>query len=239
MIQVEDITKVYQMGSVEVAALRGVSVTIQNGEMLAVMGVSGSGRSTLMNMIGCLDVPTSGRYLLDGEDIGSLSDDRLAEIRNRKIGFVFQTYNLLPRLAALANVELALMYGGSRGRKKRALDALERVGLRDRASHRPSELSGGEQQRVGIARALVKNPSILLADEPTGNLDSRSGEEIMQILEGLNRDGLTVIMVTHESNIAAHARRVVTMLDGQITGDEPRDLPREDDLQITRHSAAP
>ena len=239
MIQVEDITKVYQMGSVEVAALRGVSVTIQNGEMLAVMGVSGSGKSTLMNMIGCLDVPTSGRYLLDGEDIGSLSDDRLAEIRNRKIGFVFQTYNLLPRLAALANVELALMYGGSRGRKKRALDALERVGLRDRASHRPSELSGGEQQRVGIARALVKNPSILLADEPTGNLDSRSGEEIMQILEGLNRDGLTVIMVTHEPNIAAHARRVVTMLDGQITGDEPRDLPREDDLQITRPSAAP
>lgn len=221
MIRIENVTKIYRTGSVEVAALRGVSLAVEAGEMTALMGVSGSGKSTLMNIIGCLDVPTSGMYALEGEDVCGMSDDRLAELRSRRIGFVFQTYNLLPRLSALANVELALMYGGrSRDRRRRALDALERVGLGDRTGHRPAELSGGQQQRVGIARALVKNPDILLADEPTGNLDSRSGEEIMEILAGLNRDTLTVIMVTHEPNIAAYARRTVTLLDGRILGDE-------------------
>lgn len=177
MIEVENVTKVYRMGDTELAALGGVSLNIADGEMVAVMGASGSGKSTLMNIIGCLDVPTSGRYRLDGEDVGSLSDDSLAGIRNSKIGFIFQTYNLLPRLTALGNVELALMYGNSRNRRQKALDALERVGLGDRVKHRPTELSGGQQQRVGIARALVKNPDIMLADEPTGNLDSHSGDE--------------------------------------------------------------
>lgn len=223
MIELEDITKVYRMGSVEVAALAGVSLTIADGEMIAIMGASGSGKSTMMNVLGCLDVPTSGKYLLDDEDVGSLPDDRLAEIRNRKIGFVFQTYNLLPRLTALGNVELALMYGKARDRKRRAIEALERVGLGDRVNHRPTEMSGGQQQRVGIARALVKEPAILLADEPTGNLDSRSSEEIMTILQGLNREGITVVIVTHEPDIAAHTRRVVTMFDGRVISDGPSD----------------
>ena len=229
MIELNDVTKIYSMGEVEVGALQGVSLRIERGEMAAIMGPSGSGKSTMMNIIGCLDVPTSGHYYLDGQDVARLGDDRLAEIRGRQIGFVFQTYNLLPRLTAQANVELPLLYAGVRNRKRRALEALERVGLADRASHRPTELSGGQQQRVGIARALVKEPRILLADEPTGNLDSRSSEEILALLEALNNDdGLTLIIVTHEPDIAARAGRVLSMLDGKIVGDtrpEPAHTP--------------
>lgn len=228
MIALEDVTKIYEMGSQKVAALGGVSLSIGEGEMMAIMGRSGSGKSTMMNIIGCLDVPTSGRYILEGEDVGRLSDDRLAVVRNRKVGFVFQTYNLLARSTALANVELPLLYGNGKDRRRRSMDALERVGLADRASHRPSELSGGEQQRVGIARALVKRPTILLADEPTGNLDSRSSEEIIGILQALNRDeGMTVIIVTHEPDIAQHTHRVVSMRDGKMIGDETVDNHRQ------------
>ncbi len=222
MIDLENVSKVYRMGKVEVPALRGASLSIQQGEMVAIIGPSGSGKSTVMNIMGCLDVPTSGRYLLEGEDVGRLSDDRLAEIRNRKIGFVFQTYNLLPRLTALANVELPLLYGDGRERRRRCLDALEGVGLGGRVDHKPSELSGGEQQRVGIARALVKQPSLMLADEPTGNLDSHSSEEVVGILQGLNREqGLTVVIVTHDPEVAACTRRIISMRDGQVMGDEP------------------
>ena len=219
MIDIEDVTKIYTMGSVEVPALAGVSLFIGRGEMVAIMGASGSGKSTLMNIMGCLDVPTSGTYTLNGEDIGTVPDSRLAEIRNRKIGFVFQTYNLLPRLSALNNVELALMYGKHSNRRATAAEALQRVGLGDRMRHNPTELSGGQQQRVGIARALVKSPDILLADEPTGNLDSQSGEEIMQILDQLHSDGISVIIVTHEADIAARADRIITMRDGLIVSD--------------------
>lgn len=219
-IELKDVSKIYRMGNIEVGAMRDVSVSIQAGEMVAIMGASGSGKSTMMNILGCLDVPTSGEYLLEGENVGKLGDDRLAEIRNRKIGFVFQTYNLLPRLTALANVELPLLYGNGHDRRRRAMTALSRVGLADRVGHRPTELSGGQQQRVGIARALVKEPSIVLADEPTGNLDSQSTEEVMAILRDLNhREGLTVIIVTHEPDIASATRRVITMLDGRVTDD--------------------
>ncbi len=219
-IELKDVTKIYRMGNIEVGALRDVSVSIAAGEMVAIMGASGSGKSTMMNILGCLDVPTSGEYLLEGENVGQLGDDRLAEIRNRKIGFVFQTYNLLPRLTALANVELPLLYGNGHDRRRRAMTALSRVGLADRVGHRPTELSGGQQQRVGIARALVKEPSIVLADEPTGNLDSQSTEEVLAILKDLNhREGLTVIIVTHEPDIAAATRRIITMLDGRVTDD--------------------
>ena len=228
MIELENVTKIYEMGNLQVAALRGVSLSIGEGEMVAIMGRSGSGKSTMMNVVGCLDVPTSGRYFLDGEDVGQLSDDRLAVVRNRKVGFVFQTYNLLARSTALANVELPLLYGNGKDRRRRSMDALDRVGLADRSAHRPAELSGGEQQGVGIARALVKEPNILLADEPTGNLDSRSSEEIMAILQGLNRDeGITVIIVTHEPDIAGHTRRVVSMRDGEVIGDEKVDHPKQ------------
>ncbi len=227
MIELEDVTKMSRMGTVTVPALQGVNLSVGRGEMVAIMGPSGSGKSTLMNIIGCLDVPTSGRYLLDGEDVGALSDDRLAGIRNRSIGFVFQTYNLLPRLTALSNVELPLLYGNGTDRRRRATEALARVGLAGRGRHRPAELSGGEQQRVGIARALVKNPDILLADEPTGNLDRRSSVDIIAILQQLNREeGLTVVIVTHDADIAAYTPRVVSMLDGRVVGDEPVSEPR-------------
>ena len=231
MIEIENVTKIYTMGSVEVPALAGVSLSITRGEIVAIMGASGSGKSTLMNILGCLDVPTSGTYILDGEDIGATSDSRLAEIRDRKIGFVFQTYNLLPRISALNNVELALMYGNHRNRRRTAQEALERVGLGDRMSHKPTELSGGQQQRVGIARALVKSPDILLADEPTGNLDSRSGEEIMQILEQLHSEGISVIIVTHEADIAARAERIITMRDGLIVSDNAKLMTSEMTVQ--------
>ena len=214
------------MGEVEVGALQGVTVTIDEGDIVAIMGPSGSGKSTLMNIIGCLDVPTTGQYFLNDEDVGSLNDDRLAVIRGAQIGFVFQTYNLLPRMTAQANVELSLVYGNLRNRKSRSLEALERVGLGDRAGHKPTELSGGQQQRVGIARALAKQPSILLADEPTGNLDSTSSEEIMAILRSLNEDdGLTVVIVTHERDIASQTRRVISMLDGKVVSDIPNTQP--------------
>ena len=225
MIELQKVTKRYRMGHVNVAALGGVSLSIDPGEMVAIMGPSGSGKSTLMNILGCLDVPTSGTYFLEGEDVGRLGDDRLAEIRNRKIGFIFQTYNLLPRLTARANVELPLLYGSGKDRRRRAAEALERVGLADRVGHRPTELSGGQQQRVGIARALVKNPSILLADEPTGNLDSRSSQEIVDLLQRLNQEeGLTVIVVTHEPDIAACTRRIISMRDGMVVSDTERVL---------------
>lgn len=219
MIELEKISKIYQMGKVQVPALREVSLKVQEGEMVALVGASGSGKSTLMNIIGFLDKPTSGKYLLEGVDVSQLTDNKLAEMRNRKVGFVFQTYNLLPRTVAVANVELPLIYGGAGQKRKRSLEALERVGLKARATHKPSELSGGEQQRVAIARALVNNPSLILADEPTGNLDTKAAGEIISIFCQLNREGITIVMVTHEMDIAAQAKRIVRLLDGQIVED--------------------
>lgn len=222
VIRLVDITKVYQMGAEEVHALRGVSLNINRNEYVAIMGPSGSGKSTLMNIIGCLDTPTSGLYELNDTNVSEMNDNQLARIRNKEIGFVFQTFNLLARSNVLHNVELPLIYGGvnSADRKKQAMEAIEQVGLGDRAHHKPNELSGGQRQRVAIARALVTKPSILLADEPTGNLDSKTGEEIMALFDILHRQGNTIILVTHEEDIAAHAHRRVRIKDGHIETDE-------------------
>ena len=220
LIHLRQVKKLYSIGEIEVAALDGVDLEIQSGEFISITGPSGSGKSTLMNMLGCLDVPTTGEFYLDGNDVSKLSEGGLSKIRNQMIGFVFQTYNLLPKLTALQNVELPLVYGNVSRRKENALNALELVGLGDRVKHLPTELSGGQQQRVGIARALATNPSILLADEPTGNLDSSSTEEIMKLIEELNQtQNITVVLVTHENEIAERAKRSVHIVDGKIVND--------------------
>lgn len=236
IIEVQDLKKIYQMGSTEVHALDGVSFDVQENEYIAIMGPSGSGKSTMMNLIGCLDTPTSGRYILNGQDVSQLEDEELAEVRNREIGFVFQTFNLLPRTDCLSNVELPLIYSGMKTaeRKDRAARTLERVGLGDRLDHKPNELSGGQRQRVAVARALVNNPSILLADEPTGNLDTTTGEEIMMLFEELYRMGNTILVVTHEDEIAEHARRIVRLRDGVIESDNPVTKPVLEHAEIDR-----
>ena len=223
VIQVQDATKVYRLGDFEVHALRGVSLEVPAGEFIAIMGASGSGKSTLMNILGCLDRPTAGHYRLRGEDVSQLSRDALAEVRNREIGFVFQGFNLLPRTSALENVELPMLYNGtpSRESRKRAMEALDRVGLADRYHHHPNQLSGGQQQRVAIARALVNRPAIILADEPTGNLDSRTSVEMMGVFQALNQEGMSIVLITHEPDIAAYASRNVIVRDGRIIQDHP------------------
>jgi len=227
LIELENVKKLYRIGTIEVFALNGVTLNINQGEMVAIMGPSGSGKSTLMNILGCLDVPTSGTYRIENDEVGLWGDSRLAQTRNERIGFVFQTYNLLPRLTALDNVELALLYGRSLSTKTQARKALAAVGLADRANHKPAELSGGQQQRVGIARALVKDPVLLLADEPTGNLDSHSSIEIMAMLQRLNQEqGRTVIIVTHEPDIAEHTQRAIAISDGLVISDKRIMNPR-------------
>jgi putative ABC transport system ATP-binding protein len=220
MIQLEDLSKAYRTGKMNVPVLHGINLTIDDGEMVAIMGPSGSGKSTLMNILGCLDIPTGGRYLLDGTDVSRLSNNRLANIRSHKIGFVFQSFNLIPRTNAVRNVELPLIYAGIRARRNPARRALEQVGLGDRQKHMPNELSGGQQQRVAIARALINDPAILLADEPTGNLDTASSIEIMKLFGALNDDGHTVVIITHEEEIARFAKRIVRMRDGRIDSDQ-------------------
>ena len=220
MITLDAITKVYEMGDERVEALAGLSVHVEQGEYVAVMGPSGSGKSTLMNIIGCLDRPTAGRYILDGGDVSDLDSDELAIIRNRKIGFVFQSFNLLPQLSAADNVALPLLYAGAREGARRAREALDQVGLASRAGHRPNELSGGQRQRVAIARALVTRPAVILADEPTGNLDTRTGEEILALFEALHHGGATVLLVTHEREVGEHAERILTIRDGLLASDE-------------------
>lgn len=220
MIQLQNITKVYPMGKRELTVLNGITLNIEQGELVAIMGPSGSGKSTLLNLIGCLDKPTSGSYYLEGREVSRLSSSELATVRGHKVGFVFQTFNLLPRLSALANVELGMRYAGGVDRQH-AMEALTKVGLSDRASHRPTELSGGEQQRVAIARALVKNPPLILADEPTGNLDSRSGEEVISILTSLHvEQSITLLVVTHDTNIAHHCQHIIHLMDGQVVSEE-------------------
>ena len=242
LIEVREVHKIYRVGSEEVHALAGVDLDLERGEYVAIMGASGSGKSTLMNLLGCLDTPTAGHYRLNGVAVETLSDEELAAIRNKEIGFVFQTFNLLPRTSALHNVELPLIYAGvsRHERRERARAALQQVGLSDRATHQPSELSGGQRQRVAVARALVNNPSLLLADEPTGNLDSSTSTEIMKLFDDLNRAGNTVIVVTHEDEIAAHAARVVRLRDGKVISDQPtaRALARRADTTAATESGA-
>ena len=237
LIKTEDLHKVYNPGENEVRALDGVSLTIQNGEFVAIVGHSGSGKSTLMNMLGCLDTPTSGRYYLDGRDVSGLTDNQLSEIRNEKIGFIFQGFNLIPNLDAIGNVELPLIYRGiPKGQRRRlAVQALKRVGLSSRMNHRPGELSGGQQQRVAVARAIAAQPPVILADEPTGNLDSRSTSDIMNILKALHQSGRTVIIITHDDDIARQARRVIRIMDGQVEADYMNDTPPADHVSANTH----
>ena len=222
MIDLQNIVKIYEIGDVQVAALNGVTWHVGEGEMVSIMGASGSGKSTLMNLIGCLDRPTSGKYELEGTDVSHLKEDELAEVRNKKIGFVFQSFNLLPRITAVSNVELPMVYSGIRNKRQRALEALESVGIGKRAYHRPAEMSGGEQGRVAIARALVNNPAIILADEPTGNLDTQTSQSIMDLLGQLNSQGITIVIVTHEEDIAAYTQQTIYLRDGQIVSEQRR-----------------